>query len=139
MTPPSTSNSAVGVTVSLLTGTGSGGTAQGDTLSSIENLYGSNHNDNLVGNSGNNALFGVNGNDTLKGGGGADNLDGGAGSDTVSYFDSAACGRRLPLFQCRCRRRCRRAIRFTSIENVTGSGHADTLVGTDGANTLPAA
>src|SRR5262245_56321673 len=43
-------DSSVGVSVNLFTGTGSGGTAQGDTLASIENLYGSNHNDILVGN-----------------------------------------------------------------------------------------
>ena len=70
-------DSSVGVTVSLITGTGAGGTAQGDTLGSIENLSGSNHNDLLIGNNSNNGLFGANGNDTLKGGGGADNLDGG--------------------------------------------------------------
>src|SRR5262245_63854882 len=47
-------DSSVGVTVSLLTGTGSGGTAQGDMLHNIENLYGSNHNDTLVGDTGDN-------------------------------------------------------------------------------------
>ena len=35
------SDSTVGVWVSLLTGTGFGGSAQGDTLTSIENLTGS--------------------------------------------------------------------------------------------------
>ena len=59
--------SNAGVSVSLMTGLGSGGDAQGDTLVSIENLTGS-------------AL-----DDTLEGNGGANVLTGGAGADTVSY------------------------------------------------------
>src|SRR6185437_2826190 len=51
-------SSPFGVTVSLATGTGSGGDAQGDTLSNIENLTGSKFNDTLEGNAGNNVLAG---------------------------------------------------------------------------------
>src|SRR3546814_5612601 len=40
--------SANGVTVDLTTGTGLGGDAQGDTLSGIENLTGSNYDDTLT-------------------------------------------------------------------------------------------
>jgi Ca2+-binding RTX toxin-like protein len=76
-------DSDVGVQVSLVTGKGHGGTAEGDTLISIEDLYGSNHDDQLVGNSGDNLLSGGDGNDTLKGGGGTDVLKGGAGDDTM--------------------------------------------------------
>jgi len=53
--------------VSLTTGTATGGDAQGDTLSNIENLTGSNFNDTLEGTAGNNTLAA------------------GAGIDTVSY------------------------------------------------------
>ncbi len=81
------SNSQAAVTVSLSTGTGSGGDAQGDTLSGIENLIGSNdrdHGDNLRGDGGNNIIDGGWGSDFLFGSGGNDTLIGGAGSDTMS-------------------------------------------------------
>src|SRR5688500_1004929 len=44
------SDSAEGVVVSLISNEGFGGTAEGDTLTSIENLTGSSHDDFLVGN-----------------------------------------------------------------------------------------
>jgi Ca2+-binding RTX toxin-like protein len=81
-------DSDVGVQVSLVTGTGKGGTAEGDTLISIEDVYGSKFDDQLVGNSGDNLLSGGDGNDTLKGGGGTDVLKGGDGDDTM-YVDGA--------------------------------------------------
>ena len=59
--------SPAGVNVSLMTGVGSGGDADGDTLFNFENLTGSGFNDTLEGNSGNNVLVG------------------GAGIDTISY------------------------------------------------------
>jgi Ca2+-binding RTX toxin-like protein len=62
-----------------------GGDAQGDTLTGIENLYGSNHNDVLTGNAGANTLSGGAGDDILTGGLGADVLKGGAGNDTFVY------------------------------------------------------
>src|SRR3990172_2591724 len=64
--------SPFGVTVSLVTGTGSGGDAAGDTLSSIENLKGSGEADMLIGNDLNNNLNGMEGADTLQGGLGND-------------------------------------------------------------------
>lgn len=80
------SSSFQAVTVNLQTQTGSGGDAQGDKLSSIENLFGSNSNqgDSLTGDSGNNSLYGLNGSDFLFGGAGKDILVGGLGSDTMS-------------------------------------------------------
>src|SRR5262245_66014411 len=47
------SDSAEGVTVSLVTGEASGGAAEGDDLNSIENLSGYAHEDFQIGNSGN--------------------------------------------------------------------------------------
>ena len=64
--------STSGVTVSLMTGSGSGGDAQGDTLTNIENLTGSNFDDTLEGNAGNNKLVG------------------GLGTDTVSYANATS-------------------------------------------------
>jgi Ca2+-binding RTX toxin-like protein len=76
-------DSTVGVEVSLVTGKGKGGTAEGDTLKSIEDVYGSQHDDKIVGNTQDNSLYGLDGNDTLKGGGGADYLSGGDGNDVL--------------------------------------------------------
>jgi Ca2+-binding RTX toxin-like protein len=76
-------DSGAGVDVSLVTGKGHGGTAEGDTLISIEDLYGSKFDDKLVGNAQDNLLSGGEGNDTLKGGGGSDVLKGGIGNDVM--------------------------------------------------------
>ncbi|WP_144445753.1 calcium-binding protein [Inquilinus limosus] len=76
---------SVGVSVSLVTGRGSGGDAQGDTLTGIEVLSGSQGNDGLEGNAGANTLQGWGGNDALVGRAGKDILTGGAGADRY-YF-----------------------------------------------------
>lgn len=75
--------SASGVTISLITGRGTGGDAEGDHLTGIENLVGSAHGDTMIGNSSANSFQGGGGNDSLIGGGGHDNLDGGNGADTM--------------------------------------------------------
>ncbi|MBX9746406.1 MAG: hypothetical protein K2X34_05865, partial [Hyphomonadaceae bacterium] len=67
------------VTVDLAAGTGSGGDAQGDTLTAVENLIGSDFADVLTGSSAANVLIG---------GAGADQLFGGGGDDEV-YYDAA--------------------------------------------------
>ena len=74
-----------GVLVSLASGTGSGGEAQGDTLSGIENLSGSQGSDSLYGDAGANVLQGWNGNDLLVGRAGKDTLTGGAGADRFQF------------------------------------------------------
>jgi Ca2+-binding RTX toxin-like protein len=72
------------VTIDLGAGTASGGDAQGDTLISIENVFGSFFRDDLTGDEGNNLLEGRNGSDTLNGAGGVDVLNGGRGFDTLT-------------------------------------------------------
>jgi Ca2+-binding RTX toxin-like protein len=169
-------DSHVGVTVSLLSGTGSGGTAQGDTLVNIENLNGSEHADILLGNDlanvlrglggndtlkggggadtlygydGNDTLkggggadtlygdggFGDGGNDTLQGGGGADHLDGGSGTDEADYSDSAS-GVTVSLLSGTGFGGTAEGDTLTSIENLSGSGYADTLYGNNAVNVL---
>jgi Ca2+-binding RTX toxin-like protein len=83
------SGSGAAVTVNLGTGVNTGGHAQGDVLSNIENLIGSSfHGDTLTGNTDVNRLEGGGGNDTLEGGGGADTLVGGADNDTYVIHNS---------------------------------------------------
>jgi Ca2+-binding RTX toxin-like protein len=79
------SKSPSAVTVDLALGTGSGGDAQGDKLSSIENVTGSAFNDHLTGSNAANQLSGSAGNDILIGGAGADTLTGGDGADTFVF------------------------------------------------------
>ncbi|MCF3643247.1 hypothetical protein LXM94_25135, partial [Rhizobium sp. TRM95111] len=74
--------SNLGVTVRLSDGTATGGVANGDTFTNMENVTGSAHNDTLEGTTGANVLVGGDGNDTLIGRGGADRLEGGNGNDT---------------------------------------------------------
>ena len=73
------------VTVDLQTGTGSGGHAQGDTLSGIERVVGSAHDDTITGDAAGNYLYGWSGNDVLDGGDGNDILNGGDGADTFVF------------------------------------------------------
>jgi Ca2+-binding RTX toxin-like protein len=90
-------HSGAGVTVSLLTGTGFGGDAAGDTLMGIENLSGSAFGDRLQGDAGNNHIQGGGGTDFLVGGGGADTFvfmsiadSTPAAPDLIADFTSAA-------------------------------------------------
>ena len=66
------------VIVSLSGSIDSRGDAARDTLTNIENLMGSAHDDKLTGDGGDNVI---------TGGEGSDEIDGGAGSDTASYAD----------------------------------------------------
>lgn len=82
-------SAAAGVTVSLLITDAQNTIGAGfDTLTSIENLTGSQFNDNLTGDIGNNVLRGGGGNDTLRGWNGADTLIGERGNDTY-YIENS--------------------------------------------------
>ena len=135
--------SRVGVTVNLTTGFGFGGDAEGDTLVSIESIFGSDFVDNLTasnsaatfyGFAGADTLTGANGADSLIGGLGGDILNGGGGIDTAFYTGSSvavtinltnnllnaggeAAGDQL-----------------SNIENIQGSAQGDTIVGNSLAN-----
>lgn len=73
----------MGVTINLGTGTASGGDAEGDIFSSIENVNGGIYADGLTGDLYDNRLWGREGHDTLKGAGGHDTLSGGLGNDML--------------------------------------------------------
>ena len=114
------------VTVNLTDNTATGGHADGDTLTSIENLTGSDFDDSFTGDNNDNVL---------EGGGGSDRLDGGAGLDTAAYTLSPEA---VVINLATGTWRGGDAIGDTlvSIENLTGSGHEDTLTGDTGDNVL---
>ncbi|CAN0593421.1 unnamed protein product, partial [Laminaria digitata] len=83
-------SSVGGVRVDLLNGTATAGQATGDTLTGIENLYGSNGGaDRLYGDNSANVLRGYAGADWLKGNGGDDTLSGGNDSDIDRFIYDA--------------------------------------------------
>ncbi|MES0885398.1 M10 family metallopeptidase C-terminal domain-containing protein [Roseibium sp. SCP14] len=122
-----------------------GGHAQGDLLSSIENVLGSAFADTITGDSGTNILnghdgddtiYGEDGNDTLLGGAGADRLFGGGGEDWTSYeFSDAGVNVGLSDAAVETGGHAEGDL-LDGIENVLGSVHNDTLTGDGLANVL---
>ena len=126
------------VTVNLGLGTVMGGHANGDVLTEIENVTGSDYGDvlwgdgganRLEGGEGNDELQGNDGNDKLYGGAGADMLNGGAGDD-YAYYTSSSVGVLVRLHNAN-------AVKFgeaegdtlTGIEHLVGSNYNDVLAG----------
>jgi Ca2+-binding RTX toxin-like protein len=135
---------AAGVFVRLWSGEGLSGEAAGDVLTGIENLRGSGFADTLVGDGGVNELFGEggadalwagDGDDVLSGGAGADVLQGQGGSDTASYAEAPG-GVFVRLWSGEGLSGEAAGDVLVGIENLRGSGFADTLVGDDGDNVL---
>ncbi|MCP5083008.1 MAG: hypothetical protein GY948_15085 [Alphaproteobacteria bacterium] len=136
--------SEAGIIVNLLTGVVSGGEAEGDTLISIERVYGSIHADHITGDDGNNdlwgnhgddQLFGGDGNDLLLGMGGGDHLDGGEGTDRAQYNHSTA-GVIVDLQNTSDNTGFAEGDTYVSIEDLYGSNFADSLRGDAGDNTI---
>ena len=128
-------DSNAGVVVNLAAGTGSGGFAAGDTLSGIENIFGSDRGDTLTGNSGDNVLTGFGGNDTFVGGLGADEIDGGNGTDTINYIGSNA-GVTVDLAAGTASGGHATGDVLISIERIFASSFDDTLTGNDVRNLI---
>jgi len=78
-----------GVHVDLQAGNGSSGAAKGDTYVSIENVYGSDHDDVIIGDGNSNVLSGLEGNDIIKAGAGDDLIISGGGIDSLEGGDGA--------------------------------------------------
>jgi Ca2+-binding RTX toxin-like protein len=114
------------ISVSLATGTGRGGEAQGDRLFSIENLIGTIVDDALTGNGGANVL---------QGAAGADTLDGGGGRDTADYSLSDE-GVTVSLAQGKGTAGDAKGDALSSIEDLAGSAFGDVLAGDAVANRL---
>ncbi|WP_316861077.1 type I secretion C-terminal target domain-containing protein [uncultured Cohaesibacter sp.] len=78
------SNERSGVAVDLVAGTAENGVGDLDTLSSIENINGSDYEDEILGDTADNDLFGGGGNDIIAGGEGVDLIKGESGNDILS-------------------------------------------------------
>ncbi|MCW5735314.1 MAG: calcium-binding protein, partial [Enhydrobacter sp.] len=122
------------------------GEAAGDSYVDVENLIGSAFNDVLVGDGSANKLSGLGGDDVLESRGGGSSsifsfnyemLDGGDGNDTATYVNAAAAVTAfLAVWGFGLGEGDASADAYVSIENLTGSAHADTLGGDDGDNKL---
>ncbi len=75
--------SGYAVGINLGAGTAWGGHAQGDKISGVEGVVGSNFSDTLVGNGLDNQLYGGKGNDVVRGWSGRDELYGDEGNDSL--------------------------------------------------------
>ena len=114
-----------GITINLLThAAGIGGTAQGDSLTNIENLQGTRFVDVLTGDANNNIL---------SGGEGADVLNGGDGTGDWAYYNE---GTTVGVTVNLATGLASDGDMLSNIENVFGSIYNDTLTGSTGANIL---
>ena len=121
-------NSSSAVNVNLSTNAVSGGDAEGDTISSFENVIGSNYDDVLTGASYKNNIF-----------------DGGDGIDTVDYSDAPAgtSGRGVyvsldgtPSPNTSLYSAESRGDIINNVENVIGSNYGDYIYGDDSDNII---
>ena len=111
---------------------GTGGHAASDKLHGIENLRGGHGDDTLTGDGTANVLEGGPGKDTLTGGGGSDtaSYEHSAGGVTVDLTETGAqTGTAATNYDAA-------EDTLTSIENLRGSAHNDTLTGNGSANVL---
>uniref|UniRef100_UPI0021CF896C beta strand repeat-containing protein n=1 Tax=Kordiimonas aestuarii TaxID=1005925 RepID=UPI0021CF896C len=145
--------SSAGVNVNLDSESGSGGDAEGDTVTRVEEVAGSAFADTLTGSAGRNKLFGAGGNDslsgldgpdvlygedgddTLTGGKDSDVLIGGQGADTADYSTSGAAVN-VDLTVGRGTGGDAESDLYAELENVIGSSDDDTLTGDAGNNVL---
>lgn len=105
------------------------------TGSGDDTVNGNSGNDELTGNGGTDIIYGYAGDDTLNGGEGNDTLDGGDGSDTAAYTGDPA-GVSVDLANQTATDGWGDTDTLISIENASGSAHADTLLGNTADNVL---
>ncbi len=127
--------SSAAVTANLTTGTNTGGSAQGDTLTGIESIGGSEHADTLTGDANNNTFFG---------GAGADTFDGKGGTDVVDYswfHTTQTVGPKTVVLTLDLKTPSNNTYHaegdtFTNIEWIIGSQYNDRITGGDGNDGL---
>lgn len=143
---------ASNLNINLAANTAQGGTATGDTYTSVENvttgagndtitgsafgniIEGSAGNDIIYGEGGNDTLLGGDGNDTMSGGAGADHFDGGGGTDRVIYTDTSNLN--INLGANTAAGGTATGDTFVSVENVTTGSGSDFVTGSSGGNLL---
>jgi Ca2+-binding RTX toxin-like protein len=136
----------VNLGVTTAQNTGGGGI---DTISGIENLYGTGSNDTLTGTGGANTLEGAYGNDVLNGGAGNDlllgddgddTINGGGGNDTASYtntYSATTAGVIVDLTIAGAQNTANSGMdTLSGVENLIGSYYDDQLSGTGGNNRI---
>jgi Ca2+-binding RTX toxin-like protein len=118
------------------------GTAKSETIkgtNSADNLRGAGGNDTIRAFGGNDRLYGDSGDDVLLGGRGDDSVDGGIGRDRASWYnDGGTQGIVVDLVEGKATRG-REIDTLVSIEDVTGTAHADAINGSSAANNIRAA
>ncbi len=137
-------SSRTGVTVNLLTGTGSGGEAEGDSYIAVENINGSAFGDNLTAGTAATVLDGRAGSDILTGSNLADVFIGGTGADTINGLggiDRANYTSSLGAVQINLATNVNTGgdalgDKLTNIENIYGSNLGDSIIGNTASNTF---
>ncbi len=127
--------SAVDVDLSDTTSQATGG-AGSDTLSGVEDLTGSSHDDILSGDGGSNTLDGAAGNDRLFGGQGSDVLDGSVGTADIVTFAGSSTPITANLTVSGAQATGAGSDTLAAVEGLTGGSQNDTLTGDDGPNPL---
>ncbi len=93
--------------------------------------------DELFGDAGNDKLFGGSGDDRLNGGSGSDDIDGGDGVDILDYLKSqSGVGVFVDLLHGSATGGDAEGDTFSGIEGVHGSQFGDTLLGTNGVDSI---
>ena len=103
--------------------------------STTPTIAGTSKADTLTGSTSAERILGNAGDDVLSSGGGGDDLDGGEGNDTVTY-NFANAGVHANLLDASTNTGWASGDVYTSIENLTGSNYADTLIGNAASNVL---
>jgi Ca2+-binding RTX toxin-like protein len=118
--------SPAGITVALTTGSVTDGFGGTDTLSNVEEIWGSAFADSMKGGQGG---------ESFEGGAGNDTLDGGLGTDRVTYMSSPA-GVVVSLKAGTASDGWGGTDTLANFEQVVGSDHDDVITGGDGNDTL---